>query len=169
MAKVFKGRYTASMEGDLVVFLIGARINKPWKVREWWPVASAMPRMLRELTADPRSGFLGAELFISPANRAPMLVQYWRSFEDLERYARSRDHEHLPAWRDFNRSAGKSGSVGIWHETYQVRAGRAETVYGNMPSFGLAKATEHIPATGQRETARRRLGGESEPATATTY
>ncbi len=39
----------------------------------------------------------------------------------------------------------------------------------NMPSFGLAKATEHVPATGRRETARRRLGGDSEPATATTY
>ncbi len=33
-----------------------------------------------------------------------------------------------------------------------------------MPVFGLAAATKHVPAVGRRETARRRLGGEGEPA-----
>ena len=34
-----------------------------------------------------------------------------------------------------------------------------------MPIFGLAKATEHVPAVGRRETARRRLmQGETESA-----
>lgn len=33
-----------------------------------------------------------------------------------------------------------------------------------MPMFGLAAATKHVPAMGRRETARRRLGGDSEPA-----
>ncbi|WP_264082513.1 hypothetical protein [Nostoc sp. CENA543] len=32
-----------------------------------------------------------------------------------------------------------------------------------MPVFGLAAATKHIPAVGRKETARRRLGGESDP------
>ena len=41
-----------------------------------------------------------------------------------------------------------------------------EALYGNMPVFGLAAATKHVPAVGRRETARRRLGGESEPAVA---
>ncbi len=35
-----------------------------------------------------------------------------------------------------------------------------------MPIFGLAAATKHMTAVGRRETARRRLGGESEPAVA---
>ena len=30
------------------------------------------------------------------------LVQYWRSYEDLERFARNPDDPHLPAWRRFN-------------------------------------------------------------------
>jgi len=34
-----------------------------------------------------------------------------------------------------------------------------------MPVFGLAHATRHVSAVGQRETARRRLGGQNEPAT----
>jgi hypothetical protein len=55
--------------------------------------------------------------------------------------------------------------VGIWHETYAVEAGHHEAIYNNMPVFGLAKATEHVPAQGRLETARRRLrGGENEPA-----
>jgi hypothetical protein len=33
VAKVFQGRYSADLEGDFVVFLIGMRINKPWDVR----------------------------------------------------------------------------------------------------------------------------------------
>ena len=37
-------------------------------------------------------------------------------------------------------------------------------VYGNMPVFGLTNATGHVLAVGRRETARRCLGGENEPA-----
>ena len=46
-----------------------------------------------------------------------------------------------------------------------VEAGRHEAIYNNMPVFGLAKATEHVPARGLLETVRRRLRrGENEPA-----
>ena len=54
MAQVIDKRVTAEIEGDFVVFLIGMRINKLWKVRKWLPVFVAMPRMLRELEARPR-------------------------------------------------------------------------------------------------------------------
>ncbi|HEY4959456.1 MAG TPA: DUF4188 domain-containing protein, partial [Terriglobales bacterium] len=55
---------------------------------------------------------------------------------------------------------------GIWHETYLVNARQYECVYGNMPLFGLAAATNHVAAIGNRETARLRMGGQSEPAVA---
>ena len=61
---------------------------------------------------------------------------------------------------------GADGSVGIWHETYVVEADKYETVYGNMPQFGLAAAGAHAPAVGTKETARRRLGMKGEPAVA---
>ncbi|MDP9458327.1 MAG: DUF4188 domain-containing protein [Actinomycetota bacterium] len=35
--------------------------------------------------------------------------------------------------------------------------GAYEAIYANMPPFGLAKATEMVPAVGARESARRRL------------
>ena len=59
MAKVIGKRVTAKIEGDFVVFLIGIRINKPWKPHKWLPVFLAMPRMIRELQQHPESGFLG--------------------------------------------------------------------------------------------------------------
>ena len=57
----------------------------------------------------------------------------------------------------FNQAIGADGSVGIWHETYTVNADQFESVYGNMPRFGLAAAMEHVEAVGRRQTARRRL------------
>ena len=50
-----------------------------------------------------------------------------------------------------------------------VEPGNYEAIYSNMPVFGLAKATEHIPAVERRETARRRLmRGDNEPAVPST-
>ena len=53
MPPVVAKRMTAAIDGEVVVFLIGMRINHLWKVHKWWPVASAMPRMIRELLAHP--------------------------------------------------------------------------------------------------------------------
>jgi Domain of unknown function (DUF4188) len=85
-------------------------------------------------------------------------VQYWRSFEDLERYARRPDAEHLPAWKRFNTRVRNSPAVGIWHETFRVRAGEYEAIYGNMPRVGLAAVGEHVPIGSTSATAARRIG-----------
>ena len=77
----------AEIEGRFVVFLIGMRINKLWKVWKWAPIPSAMSRMIRELKQRTESGFLGASSYFGGL-RQPTLVQYWRSFEQLESYAR---------------------------------------------------------------------------------
>ena len=61
MAKIMTERMCARIDGDFVVFLIGFRINKPWKLHKWLPVFLAMPRMLKELEGRPDSGFLGSE------------------------------------------------------------------------------------------------------------
>ena len=84
------------------------------------------------------------------------MVQYWRSFEHPERFARDPASLHLPAWRWFNRTAKGSGDVGIWHETYLVRSGEYEAIYGNMPPFGLGKATRTV-RLGAESSARARL------------
>jgi hypothetical protein len=145
------------------VFMIGMRINNFVAVNKWLPTMRAMGPMLHELYQHPEKGFLGGEFFLFW--RGPALVQYWRSFEDLERFARNPEDPHLPAWRRFNQTVGSDGSVGIWHETYIIERANYEAIYSNMPPFGLAKAFEPVPAVGRRETARRRLmRGENEPA-----
>ncbi|HME04575.1 MAG TPA: DUF4188 domain-containing protein [Solirubrobacteraceae bacterium] len=157
MAAIIDKRVTAEIEGDFVVFLIGMRINKLWKVSTWLPVFLAMPKMVRELERSPESGFLGAKLYLG-SPRQPMVVQYWRSFEHLEIYARDRDHAHWPAWVAFNKRVGSNGDVGIWHETYLVSAGGYECVYNNMPPIGLGAATSLVAAAGRRATAAGRAG-----------
>jgi hypothetical protein len=42
---------TTEIQGDFIVFLIGMRINNPWKIHRWLPVFLAMPRMLRDASA----------------------------------------------------------------------------------------------------------------------
>ena len=82
---------TADIDGDFVVFIIGMRINKFWKPHKWLPVFLAMPRMLKELQRQPESGFLGS------TSAGFAIIQYWRSFDHLEAYARSHDqlqHAH---------------------------------------------------------------------------
>lgn len=154
MAELIARRMTAELAGDFVVFLIGLRINQPWKLHKWLPVFLAMPRMLKELKGKPESGFLGC--IFGPT----VIVQYWRSFAHLEAYARSRDASHWPAWMAFNRRMARSrGDVGIWHETYLVREGEYECIYSGMPRFGLGTAGVLAPAVGRKEFAGGRLGG----------
>jgi hypothetical protein len=154
MARVIPERMAAQIEGDFVVFLIGMRINKPWKVHKWWPVFLAMPRMIKELeAAGPEVGFLGHN-----GIGIRSTTQYWRSFDHLESYARSHDGKHWPAWSSFNRAVkGSRGDVGIWHETFLVESGRYEAIYSGMPPFGLGRAAQLIPASGSHDTARKRV------------
>ncbi len=61
MTELIKERMTVTNEQELVVFLIGMRVNKIWKMQKWAPVAIAMTRMLKELREHPEMGFLGME------------------------------------------------------------------------------------------------------------
>jgi hypothetical protein len=163
--EIQRGRFTADIDGDFVVFLIGMRVNRPLRVRQWWPVAAAMPRMLKVLADHPELGCLGTQQWVG---RTTIMIQYWRDFESLDRFSRDKDLPHLEPWRRFNRLVRASGDVGIWHETFQVRAGEYEAVYGNMPVFGLATAGRPLPVSRKADTAAARIGASTtdEPAVA---
>jgi hypothetical protein len=159
VAKILNGRHTADLtdRDEIVVFLIGMRINRLWQVVRWLPVFIAMPRMINELCDDPSRGLLcRPRLYVS--GRIFMVAQYWESFDALERYARDPQAQHLPAWRAFNRRIRDNGSVGIFHETYCVATADVESVYANMPVVGLAAATSAVPVRSGRQTAAARLG-----------
>lgn len=155
MVQIMPGRFTAQVDEPFVVFLIGIRINQFFAFSKWVPVARAITPMLQTLYQHSEKGFLGGESFFYW--RGAGFIQYWRSFEDLERFAKNPADPHLAAWQRFNRAVGNDGSVGIWHETYLIEPGNYEAIYGNMPAFGLAAATKQVPAKGRRETARQQL------------
>ena len=153
MAEVHQGRWSAEIEGDFVVFIIGARINS-WRqaIRAFRDLGGrkGMNHMLQYLSEHPEKGLLGYETmgFVN--------VQYWRSFEHLEAFAKDQDDPHLDAWRNYWKRVGKSSHVGIWHETYLVREGEYEAVYGNMVPYGLGKASKLVPVA-ESVSARQRL------------
>ena len=154
MVEIIKERMTAEAKGDFVVFLIGLRINKLWKIHKWLPVVIAMPKMISELYANPEMGFMSHEQWFG---RTTIMIQYWESFEHLENYAKNKTSNHLPAWEEFNKKIASNGDVGIWHETYLSKPGSYESVYNNMPKFGLAKAMDCVAATGKRQSASDRI------------
>ncbi len=153
--EIFRGRYTAQTDKPVVLFLIGMRFNRLWRVDKWAWFIRTMPAMLAELDAKPDAGLLWHRSFIS--GRVLSVQQYWESFEKLLAYAHDKSGEHFPAWAKFNRTLAQDGTIGIWHETYLVTPGRFECIYGDMPPFGLAAATAHVPATGRLMQARDRF------------
>ncbi len=154
-------RFRADFPPGTVVFLIGMRVNTLWRVDQWLPVFTAMPKMIQELMRQPELGLLGAETW--GRWRGTLMVQYWRDMESLMQYATARDHEHLPAWAAFNRQVRDAHAVGIWHEAYEVKPETSHVVYRDMPLFGMGKATvakrvEHLPP----KSVRRRGAGAEE-------
>ncbi len=155
MSELIKERVCAEVDEEVVLFLIGMRINKLWKIWKWLPVMGKMPKMLAELAAQPELGLLTARGQFGLRNFSS--IQYWKSAAHLQAFARAADKTHLPAWQAFYRSVGSNGDIGIWHETYVVPRGNLETIYLNMPRFGLGLIGKLRPANGSRATAAKRL------------
>ncbi|SOC35631.1 DUF4188 domain-containing protein [Ureibacillus acetophenoni] len=154
--EIFPGRFTTENDQDIVVFLIGMRINKRLAIRKWLPVFTAMPKMIRELYQNKDLGFISMESYFGL--RTSVMIQYWRSTDELMAYARGQNH--LKAWKEFNQKVGNNDAVGVYHETYVIRKGEYESVYRNMPLYGLAKAMEQIPITSKINSATERLSQE---------
>ena len=76
MAELAGRRMTAEIDGDFVVFLIGARLSKLHAARSFMDLGGrrGMKHMLDHLVAHPEKGLLAYEMGF------PTIVQYWRSF-----------------------------------------------------------------------------------------
>ena len=159
MSEVFPGRFTARAPSDATaVFLIGLRINTVRGLARSGPVLSAMPRMLGYLAQHGESGLLG---FGNWLGRTTMLVSYWRSVQDVQRFASDPEAPHAAAWREFNKKIGAGRDIGVWHELYNITPGNFEGLYLNMPAFGMAAAGEHLPVADGMRTSRQRMAARS--------
>jgi hypothetical protein len=152
-----------------VLFLIGMRIQQPWRLDVVGRVFAAMPRMVAELGHNRQAagrgeaddlGFLSARYLLDGMH--PMVLQYWRSTEDLCRYAANAELRHRPAWKAFYDYAARAPqAVTIWHETYAVPAGGHESIYGGPARIGPATIEGVVPISQRGERARERMVGRS--------
>lgn len=144
---------------DLVMISLGMRVNKfrgiltllkfGFKIKK--TAASHPPGLLKH-------NFCIWELFPPHVG----IRQYWRSFEDLENFARSEPHKCW--WKEF---LINPHGTGFWHETYSLDHG-IEAVYVNMKNPpGMGSFAKTMPARAGMFGARQRLGigGESKNPT----
>jgi Domain of unknown function (DUF4188) len=160
-------RLTTERDKDLVVFLIGMRVNRLLAIHQWFTVFLTMLPMMREIQADPDSGLLGASTWIS--RREIMIVQYWDTYDQLVAYATSSTKKHRRAWNNFNQRRGRAAkTVGVFHETYVVAPDRMETIYDAMPPILLGNATRAAAVSRSRNSSRERLRGPGRQLSTTT-
>lgn len=153
---IFPGRFTAQNSQELVLFRIGMRFNSWRGILSALRTFGSMPPMLAEQLTNRETGMLSTTTSLSwPVIH---LTQFWRSFEDLERYATAPDGRHTRVWRMFNNLGRRGHGTGIWHETYRIAPGTYEAIYVNMPRYGLAAATNHESVVSAKARARDRLG-----------
>jgi hypothetical protein len=72
---------------------------------------------------------LGTESYFGADGTGGMIVQYWRSIEQLNAYARSQTNTHYSPWKKLFMMGKESTDVSFWHETFQVKAGQYECIY----------------------------------------
>ena len=61
--------------------------------------------------------------------QGPVLLQYWRSYDALDRWARKQPHSRW--WRWLMEHEGKG--IGFYHEIYQAKAAEAIYEEGTQP------------------------------------
>ncbi len=156
-----QGPQTTDSPDEIVLFLVGMTFNRPWKVRSWMPVFTAMPKMLRALLSDPNSGLLATRTTFG--RRGPTIIQYWRSMEDLDRFARGKGTEHTKAWQAFMKSAASTtDDVGLWHETYRTTPGLRENLYFSTGPLGFSEAVPGLhTVTPAERTAKGRFSAQT--------
>lgn len=146
MGSIAGGRNVADVEGDLVIYISGMRLNRLRSFPQWIAAGRKLAEMFDRLEGDPESGFLGyLPAFVGL--RTGAAIQYWRSLADLRRFAHDREDLHVPAWTWYEQEVDAAGGVGFWAELYVVEDGSYETFYRNVHPIGLGTVGGLVPAT----------------------
>lgn len=144
MVGINRERMAAEIDGEYVVYINGMRLNKLRALPKYLHAGLEAAKMFERLEADPDSGFLGY-LPAFMGLRSGAAIQYWRSPDDIKRFARDPDDLHVPAWQWYNEAVGSNGELGFWAELYVVRDGSFETFYRNVPPIGLGEHGSLVP------------------------
>ncbi len=84
------------------------------------------------------------------------VLQYWRSFDDLEQWSRRPPHSEW--WRGAVERMRTKADFGVYHETFVVPRTSVETIYLNCEPVGLSAFGVLGDPVGPMTTSRDRLG-----------
>ncbi|KAI4157352.1 MAG: hypothetical protein LQ342_008346 [Letrouitia transgressa] len=141
----------------VVMFLLGARLNHP--LGKLGPGAVQVNEVFNDMWREAEQnsskwGYLGRTATLvdfSDTERAPTIwISYWKDLKGLQKF--SEGAAHRLGQNMYN--SKKLPFVGIMHETYYAPKGCWETIYDNMPPWGLGKCTAKIPAKGDSRDAK---------------
>jgi hypothetical protein len=101
------------------------------------------------------AGLLNSQAFAIGLDHFGVL-QYWRSFDDLEAWSRRPPHSEW--WRSAVDRMRLRQDLGVYHETFLVRPAEIESIYLNCRPTGLAAFGLLGESIGPMTTSRGRLG-----------
>jgi len=140
------GNFSGPGKEKIAVLHLGAKSNHPLGVfaPDFGIVAKYMAKMTRQLEGEPTqdSGFLGQSAFERvDANGAVEfnLISYWRSLEDVHKYAHGPTHRQ--AWRWWDSTLKQHNHIGFMHEVFEADAGMWEGIYINFQPTLLGSTT----------------------------
>ena len=136
---------------DLVVIYLGMQARS---IRGASTILQFGPKIQRAVEAKPDGLLLHESLMFSLFPLHVGMRQYWKSFDDLETWAKALPHQSW--WRGFLKD---TGGTGFWHEAY-FRRGGMEAIYDGLAGrIGLAAFAPVVEAHGPLFTARQRARG----------
>ena len=126
---------------NLCIALFGAQYFSE-EGRRLYAEAGIDEEMVIALGAAGADGLLHTRELMSKEGQ--LLMQYWRSYDDLDKWARKLPHTRWWQWLRQNHDEG----VGFYHEVYIART--AEAIYtGGMTPVGPAAFCSTEPAQGE--------------------
>jgi hypothetical protein len=111
----------------LCIAIFGAQFHTPEGERRY-NEAGIHDEMFPALQAAQQEGLLLLNRVVM-SDEGPLLMQYWRSYDDLDRWARKQPHSRW--WRWLQENSGPD--LGFYHEIYQVRTAEAVFETGTKP------------------------------------
>jgi len=157
-----KKKYTRiSIDTDAYPELIFIELGMaPHNLLGFWTAMSTLSGIHRSTKSE---GLLAHNIGVIFKGLRPHFIirQYWRSFADLERYARG-DDTHKNWWREMLQDTKHTT---IWHETYSIKGG-IDAIYGTtgkqLATIGLSSFAPVIEAKGSAYSARKRMNANGE-------
>ena len=133
---------------DLCVAIFGVQFHTP-AGQERYGASGIAEEMGPALEAAKGAGFLHQERLL--ADGGAVLLQYWRSYDELDRWARTLPH--MAWWRWLLENAGED--LSFYHEIYQVKTAEAIYERGCRPVGAAKIATTSTVSAGEGQSRQR--------------